>query len=115
MDREKHRRFTGRDNDLILANARRLAEQGVPMYIRLVMAPGVNDSPGEIRACMEFIMELGSVEQVDILPYHRYGAGKYARLGLEYPLMDLPEHSEEQVAEMRTLVESYGILTTVGG
>ena len=64
---------------------------------------------------MDFVMELDSVQQVNILPYHRYGAGKYARLGLEYPLMDLPEHTDEQVSKMRKLVENYGLKTTVGG
>jgi len=116
MDNTQHRLFTGRDNDLILANARLLAQQNVPMFIRLVMVPGINDSPDEIRARMGFVKELGDiVQQVDILPYHRYGAGKYARLGLDYPLMDLPEHTDAQVDEIRALVDGYGIKTTIGG
>jgi pyruvate formate lyase activating enzyme len=116
LDNDQHRRFTGRDNDLILANVQLLAQQGVPIHIRLVMVPGINDNPDEIRARMKFVKELGdSVKQVDILPYHRYGAGKYPRLGLDYPLMDLPEHTDEQVEEIRALVESFGIKTTIGG
>jgi pyruvate formate lyase activating enzyme len=115
IDRDRQRQFTGRDNDLILANAQLLSEWGVPLHVRLVMIPGVNDSPEEVRARMDFVCTLKSVKQVDILPYHRYGAGKYARLGLDYPLMGMDEHTEEQVAEIRALVESYGIKTTVGG
>ena len=116
VDNDKHRMFTGRDNDLILANAQLLARQGVPMHIRLVLVPGVNDSPEEIRARMEFVKELGeSVRQVDLLPYHRYGAGKYARLGLDYPLYDLPEYSEEQVNEIMSITDEFGMRTTVGG
>ena len=97
-DRDLHRRYTGRDNDLILANAQLLSQKGIPMHIRLVMIPGINDSEAEIRARMEIVRSLRSVEQVDILPYHRFGAGKYARLGLEYPLMDLEEYSPEKIA-----------------
>ena len=113
--REPHRQFTGRENDLLLANVQLLSQRGVPMHIRLVMIPGVNDSKAEIRARMEIVGSLKSVEQVDILPYHRYGAGKYARLGLEYPLIGLEEQTKEQVANMTSLVESYGIKTTEGG
>jgi pyruvate formate lyase activating enzyme len=113
---DKHRLFTGRDNDLILANAQLLAQQNVPMHIRLVMVPGINDSPEEIRGRMDFVKELGdSVQQVDILPYHRYGAGKYPRLGLDYPLMDLPEHTDAQVDEIRAQVEDYRFKITIGG
>ena len=111
---EPHRQFTGHENDLILANAQLLSQRGVPMHIRLVMIPGVNDSEAEIRARMEIVSSLKSVEQVDVLPYHRYGAGKYARLGLEYPLMELEEHTKELVSEIQALVKSYGIKTTAG-
>ena len=114
-DRDLHRRYTGRDNDLILANAQLLSQKGIPMHIRLVMIPGINDSETQIRERMEIVRSLRSVEQIDILPYHRFGAGKYARLGLEYPLMDLEEYSPEKIAEMRSLVEVYGIKTTIGG
>lgn len=113
--REPHRQFTGRENDLILANAQLLSQRGVPMHIRLVMIPGINDSAARLRARMEIVSSLKSVQQVDILPYHRYGAGKYARLGLEYPLADLEEHTPEQIAEIQELMESYGIKTSVGG
>jgi len=76
----------------------------------------LNDSLEEVRARMDLVKELGdSVRQVDILPYHRYGVGKYARLGLDYPLMELEEYTDEQIAEMRALVDSYGLKTTIGG
>lgn len=116
VDNDQHRQFTGRDNDLILANARLLAQHNVPMHIRLVMVPGINDNPQEIRARMGFVKELGdSVQQVDILLYHRYGAGKYPRLGLDYPLIDLPEYTDDHIDEIRSLVKDYGMKTTVGG
>ena len=114
-DNDLHCRLTGRNNDFILVNAQLLAKKEIPMRVRLVIVPGLNDSEEELRARMEFVAELSTVEQVDLLPYHRYGAGKYARLGLDYPLMDLPEYSEEQLAEIEALVSSFGIKTTVGG
>jgi len=116
MDKRRHRLYTGRDNDLILMNAQALARQGVPMHMRLVMVPGLNDSAADIRARVDFIRELGdSVRQVDVLPYHRYGQGKYARLGLDYPLADLPEYSAEQVEEIRARVAACGLPATIGG
>lgn len=116
IDCAQHRQYTGGDNDLILANARLLAREKIPMHIRLVMIPGINDYDEDIRARMDFVRELGdSVRRVDILPYHRYGVGKYARLGLDYLLWDIPEYTEDRIIEIRALVESYGLKTTVGG
>ncbi|MCJ7625906.1 MAG: glycyl-radical enzyme activating protein [Anaerolineaceae bacterium] len=114
-DRDLHRRLTGRDNDLILANAKMLSIKGVLMHIRMVMVPGINDSIDELSARMTLISELGNVEQIDLLPYHRYGVGKYAQLGLDYPLGDLAEYSEDQIERMRSQIASYGIPVVVGG
>ena len=113
-DRALHKRLTGRDNDLILANARLLAGRDIPLHIRLVMVPGVNDGLDDIKARMEFIAELDTVKQINLLPYHRYGVGKYARLGLDYPLGDLPEYSDEQIEELRSCIVDYGIPVAIG-
>jgi len=115
IDREAHIRFTGRDNDLILANAKMLAMQDIPMHIRLVSIPGVNDSKEELQDRMAFIKELSTVERVDLLPYHRYGVGKYPQLGLDYPLAGMREHSENEIEEMKELLASYGLPVAVGG
>jgi pyruvate formate lyase activating enzyme len=114
-DHDLHRQLTGQENDIIIMNAQLLAQHGIPLHVRLVLIPGLNDSPQEIRARMQIVSELKSVCQVDLLPYHRYGAGKYARLGLDYPLADLPEYSNEQLAEITDLVKSFGFKTTIGG
>ena len=114
-DRALHKRLTGRDNDLILANARLLAKRDVPLHIRLVIVPGVNDGMDDLRARMEFITKLATVKQVDLLPYHCYGVGKYARLALDYPLGDLLEYSDEQIEELRSSIAAYGIPINIGG
>ncbi len=114
-DNNLHRQLTGQDNDLILMNAKLLTEKDVPMRVRLVLIPGLNDSPEELRARMQMVAELKSVQQVDLLPYHRYGAGKYARLGLDYPLADLPEYTDEQIEKIKSIVEPFGIKVTIGG
>jgi len=115
MDRDLHQRLTGRENDMILENAKMLAMKEVPMYIRMVMVPGINDQEDDLSACMEFISELKNVEQIDILPYHRYGVGKYAQLGLDYPLGYLKEYSKERIEEIQSLIAAYGIPVTIGG
>jgi pyruvate formate lyase activating enzyme len=114
-DQSLHRQLTGQENDVIVMNAQLLAQHGMPMHVRLVLIPGLNDSEEEIKGRMQIVSELTTVQQVDLLPYHRYGIGKYARLGLDYPLMGVQEYSEERLAAIEALVRSYGIPTTIGG
>jgi pyruvate formate lyase activating enzyme len=115
MDRDLHKEVTGHDNDLVLENARKLAKQNIPIHMRLVVIPEVNDSMEDLTARMEFITSLENVEQIDLLPYHRYGVGKYERFGMDYPLGDIEEYSDEQVEEMRAHIAQFGIPVKVGG
>lgn len=50
MDPERHRRFVGQDNALILENARKLAASGANIVIRMPVIPGVNDTSESIDA-----------------------------------------------------------------
>ena len=73
------------------------------------------DSDADLDARMAIIADLETVEQIDLLPYHRYGVGKYAQLGLAYPLSGLEEYSDAQVETMRARLEKYGLPVKVGG
>jgi len=93
MDDELHRRYTGVDNRLILENARRIAALGKEVTVRLILVPGVNDDETEMQNRLEFVRDLG-IAKVEFLKYHRLGAGKYRRLGLDEPMGDTPECSD---------------------
>jgi len=110
-----HRMLTGRENDLILANAALLAQQDVPVIIRLVVVPGLNDSREDIENRMRIVSTMPNVIQIDLLPYHRYGVGKYAQLGLDYPLEGLKEDGDARIEELRSWIAAYGYPTTIGG
>ncbi|MCL2811007.1 MAG: glycyl-radical enzyme activating protein [Clostridia bacterium] len=94
MDSEIHKRHTGADNHLILENARHIADMGKEMIVRLILVPGINDDEREIQNRLDFAMSLGNVVKIEILKYHRLGAGKYRRLGLDEPMGDTPECSD---------------------
>jgi pyruvate formate lyase activating enzyme len=85
-DPATYRRLTGRALDPTLAFARRLAALGMPVWLRFVLVPGVTDAVDNVAGLAAFAAGLGNVERVDVLPFHRLGTAKYARLGLAYPL-----------------------------
>ncbi len=108
IDPAKHKEMTGVSNELILENARQIAETGKPMWIRFPLIPGCTDSNGNIDATADFTLSLG-LKRIDILPYHRMGVGKYERLGMEYLLSEIKPYSEEQLAKMRSRLENKGL------
>ena len=115
-DRKVHKQCTGTDNQIILDNAKKLADMGKEMIVRMVSVPGLNDGRADIERRLEFVKSLGScVRQVDILRYHKLGLGKYKALGLPYPLEEVPECPEEAAKDAVRLAGRMGLKATVGG
>jgi pyruvate formate lyase activating enzyme len=115
IDPARHERYVGVSNELILDNLRRLARTGKSIIVRRPVIPGYNDDEGSIRALARFVQELGAVHEIDLLPYHRFGQGKYKRLGMRYPMGDEPSMKEEEVGGLRDILESYGFRVKIGG
>ena len=90
IDGDACRKLTGRGNAATLAFAERLSGDGIPMWIRQVLVPGWTDGEDTLRATRRWIDSLGTVERVEVLPYHTLGKSKYAALGIPYPLGDTP-------------------------
>ncbi|MGI6512299.1 MAG: pyruvate formate-lyase-activating protein [Catenisphaera adipataccumulans] len=98
---EKHRDLTGHPNTNILDFAQYLSEQNVPVWIRHVTVPGINDSDAELQELGQFIKTLHNVERIDVLPYHTLGAYKWKELGLPYPLEGVRPAGEEDVERVK--------------
>ncbi len=82
-DPERHREYTGVTNERILANLRALHDSGAAIRLRCPLVGGLNDRPDHLEGIARLASELPGLEAVEILPYHRLGEGKLARMGLE--------------------------------
>lgn len=115
IDPNRHRRFTGVSNELILDNLRRLALTDKMVIVRRPVIPGYNDDQESIHALARFVRELSTIHEIHLLPYHRFGRGKYERLGKEYPMGDTPSLREGEVTGLRDILVSYGFQVRIGG
>jgi pyruvate formate lyase activating enzyme len=91
--------------------ARRLSAQGIAMWIRFVLVPGLTDPPANIGGVADFAATLGTVERVEVLPFHRLGAHKYTSLGLEFPLAHVAPPAPQDVERARQAFRERGLTT----
>ena len=90
MDHEKHKKYIGMDNNVILDNLRGIAKAGARIYIRIPTVKEVNGDEESMEAIVTLLKENGIVPaQVNLLPYHSTGSHKYGKLGREYQAADL--------------------------
>jgi pyruvate formate lyase activating enzyme len=105
----EHKKLCGQSNDLILNNLALIAEEKVPVVLRVPLIPGCNDSKENISAIAETAARFLKDALVHILPYHRYGTNKYRMLDMEYPLEITESPIPEKLDQARKIIESFGL------
>jgi pyruvate formate lyase activating enzyme len=117
MDSEKHRQYTGVPNKLSLSNVQKIYhELKIPVWARIPVIPGYNDSNENIRDTAKFVSaELGKTVPVHLLAYHQLGETKYERLGKEGEKLFITPPAKERILELEKIAVSYGLDTHIGG
>jgi pyruvate formate lyase activating enzyme len=108
---ERHKKWTGVGNKRILENFKRAYEtfKNTEFIARTPLIPGVNADEEHIRAVLAFIRPHKNVIDYEILPYHRFGLGKYELLGEVYELADFKSPSDEVVQRLQAIIdEAFG-------
>lgn len=109
MNSWQHRRFTKKNNGEILRNARLVVAEGVPMFIRIPLIPGINDSEENLVEIARFVSKLDNKLHIDLLPYHRFGESKYKMLDRDYQLTDVKSPNDEQLQRVMEIFKRYGL------
>lgn len=111
MDKDTCWETTGADLDLILSNVQKFAAKGNKIQIRYPVITGINDDADNVQATASFCASLGqAVQTIQILPYHRLGIPKYARIGRKYELPeDLQPPTEETIKWIKDVFVSKGL------
>lgn len=113
MDPVRHVLHTGVDNRQILDNLKRLAEGGHRLWIRMPLIEGMNTAEEEIEEAVHLIRTL-SVEQINLLPYHRYGQDKFLREDLPGNL-ELVQPQQATLERIRHQMQKTGKPIYIGG
>jgi pyruvate formate lyase activating enzyme len=104
IDNEAHKKLTGHENKNILAFARYLMQNKVPLWVRHVIVPGITDSSEELMELGQFLAELDNLKAVDVLPYHDMGKIKYKSLGIDYPLENVKPLSKDDAEKAKNII-----------
>lgn len=100
-DSEKHKKYTGVRNELILENLKKLLATGKSVWVRIPIIPTVNDTVEESQRIKAYISSCGKPEKIELLPYHAMGEHKYAAINRESHMFPIP--SKETMEDLNKI------------
>jgi len=115
IDDARHRQFTGVSNALILKNLQALSQRRHAIRLRVPVIPGINADDESVRQIGAFAAALPHLNGVDLLPYHAIGLDKYTRINRVYKLSETRSPSDERLAEIAHILNSFGLMVKIGG
>ena len=75
-------------------------EKRVPLWVRHVVVPGLNDSLEDLRAIKAQAESLPGFQKLEWLPFHNMCLEKYQQLGLPFPLAGTPTMDDQDLAHL---------------
>ena len=114
LNSQKHKEYTSVSNEIILENLTKLSKWHKKIIMRFPFIKGINDDEKNIHQTAEFLKNLNLLE-VNILPYHTMGLEKYRKLGREYPMKTLEKHTQAELNNAVSIMNSYGLKAKLYG
>lgn len=101
-----HMRCTGQGHEDVYCLLELLTQAGKDTVLRCPVIPGINDCREHLGAIRELRRLFSCIRQIDIMPYHSAGAGKWEKIGLTYTLQDLKSMGREEADDIQKAVRS---------
>ena len=114
MDPSLARSILNMNQPRVLENFSELARRGVKLLPRLPLIPGYTLKPENMQQILDFLKPF-HLNEIHLLPFHKYGEAKYPLLGKTYSMHKTPVPDAQTLAPYRALAESYGYRVTLGG
>ena len=108
---ETNHTVTGRALQPTVEFGDRLAQLGIPVWVRFVLVPGLTDDVDNIDAVARIVARWANVERVEVLPFHQIGRSTWQKLGLDYTLDGVLPPSAQLQERVREQFRAVGLLT----
>lgn len=109
MDCDAHIKWTGVPNDLILENAKRLGELGIPIIFRTPLIPGVTDTEENLMVTAKFVSQIPNVLYYELLNFNPLGADKYTALRMDNAFRSAKPLPKARLAEIEAALKDCGV------
>ena len=100
---ELHKKLTNIDNATLLENLEYLYLKNCQVNLRCPMILGINDTDKHFTAIKNLRMKYSNITEIQIMPYHNFGTGKWKQIGLNCEI-NLENTTDEQIKKWNDIL-----------
>lgn len=104
-NREDYEKYTNGNFDNFVAVGEYCTENNIPLWLRTVIVPGINDNEKSIDDYAEFSKQF-KFERYELLAFHTMGFFKYDKLGYPNPLKGCQPLDKERLKQLQEYLDS---------
>ncbi len=104
-DGELYNNFVGCEYAKVLEFLSYLNEQNIPVWIRQVIIPTLNDNEQNINNLNKLKKEFKCVEKIELLAFKKICQVKYDEMNIPFQFKDIPTPTKEQMEKLNSLIE----------
>ena len=79
-----------------------LGSKNIPVTIRQVTMPNLNDTEKSIAFLNELAVKHPCIDKIELLPFKKLCTVKYEKLGIDFKFADIPEPTREKMRELES-------------
>ncbi len=99
-DAEDYLRNTKCDIEKVDFFLSKLEKKNIPVWIRRVIIPGLNDDKNSILQLKSLRDKYACVKKIELLPFRKLCIEKYRSMGIPFPFESIPEAAAEEVSKL---------------
>lgn len=98
---EKH---VGCKLDNVIGFLEYLNEQNIPVTLRQVIIPTLNDTEENILRLKDISINYPCIDKIELLPFKKICQVKYDKMKIEFPFANLPQPSKDAIEKLNSLL-----------
>ena len=112
VDEKKHKKYTGKSNEVIKQNLEMLTKAKKEVIVRIPIIPTINDNLEDIKLFGEYLTTLDII-RVELLAFHKIGEEKYNKLNKINRMKDIQKPTKEHMITIKKRLEKYGLVVKI--